>query len=131
LQIKGSDSKLVFHGGKLHIPDNQTFTFTYPNAESGFIEVLAGTENMLHTETNSIFLLEGEGSEDLILRIAPGAHIQNPNFAAGSMILRDGLIEMEGLTKSYFFFCFFIFLKISHPFLKNQIFSENKVLTYL
>jgi hypothetical protein len=96
LQIKGTDSKLVFHGGKLHIPDNQTFTFTYPNAESGFIEVLAGTENMLHTETNSIFLLEGEGSEDLILRIAPGAHIQNPNFSAGSMIFRDALVDMEG-----------------------------------
>jgi hypothetical protein len=75
LQIKGSDSKLVFHGGKLHIPDNQIFTFTYPNAESGFIEVLAGTENMLHTGNNSVFLLVGEGSEDLMLRIAPGAHI--------------------------------------------------------
>jgi hypothetical protein len=96
LQIKGSESKLVFHGGKLHIPDNQIFTFTYPNAESGFIEVLAGTENMLHTGNNSIFLLEGEGQDDLILRIAPGAHIQNPNFSAGSMIFRDALVDMEG-----------------------------------
>lgn len=96
LQIKGSESKLVFHGGKLHIPDNQIFTFTYPNAESGFIEVLAGTENMLHTGNNSVFLLVGEGSEDLMLRIAPGAHIQNPNFSAGSMIFRDALVDMEG-----------------------------------
>jgi hypothetical protein len=56
---------------------------------------------MLHTETNSIFLLEGEGSEDLILRIAPGAHIQNPNFAAGYMILRDGLIESDAENKDH------------------------------
>ncbi len=93
-RIVHADSKLVFDKGQLRIPSEKTFTFTYDNEMSGYIEVLPGTENMLINEHNSTFMLNGSGYENLMLRINDGAHMQNAVFGAGQIILQNCKVDL-------------------------------------
>ncbi len=75
-RINTTESRLVFEGGHLVIPNNHTFAFTYDNSDHGYVEILPGSENVLDNGVNSMFFLSGLGPDDLILKINHHAHLQ-------------------------------------------------------
>jgi hypothetical protein len=92
--LSGTDSRMVFDGGLLKIAARTTLTMSEASEFTGYMEVLPGTENMLHMDTLSLFHWKGRDPQDVILRIVNGAHIQNAQWALGSIELENGLVDL-------------------------------------
>jgi hypothetical protein len=92
--LLGNDARWVFDGGQLHIAENTTVRTGGQSVETGFVEILPGTENMLHMGMNSILHIAGASIDDEMLRIRNGAHLQNANWMLGSIVLSNGRVDL-------------------------------------
>ena len=92
--LSGTDSRIVFDGGRMNIAARTTLMMSEDSEFTGYMEVLPGTENMLHLDTLALFHWKGRDPQDLILRIVNGAHMQNAQWALGSINLENGLVDL-------------------------------------
>jgi hypothetical protein len=92
--LLGNDARWVFDGGQLHIAENTTVRTGGQSVETGYMEILPGTENMLHMGVNSVLHITGSGMNDEMLRIRNGAHLQNANWMQGSIELSNGRADL-------------------------------------
>jgi len=93
--LNGWGARLLFDQGELHIPAGHIFTFSHDAPEGGYLEVAPDTENMLHTGSGSVFLIQGDDNEHVVLRIKDYAHLQNANFMAGDFKLQNCKVELN------------------------------------
>jgi hypothetical protein len=77
--------RLVFDGGQLKLTTGANLEFKHLTGHEGFVEILAGTENVLVNGTTSKLSFIGLSQEDLLLKVTDFAHLQNSNFGAGSI----------------------------------------------
>jgi hypothetical protein len=92
--LSGSDARWLFDGGMLEIDGYTTVSMDPTVEETGYLEIFPGTENMLNMDLTSVLDWSGRGTDDLIMRINNGAHLQNSNWMQGTIQLRDGLIDL-------------------------------------
>ncbi len=92
--LSGTDARLVFDGGILKLAARTTLTVSEDSEFAGYLEVLQGTESVLHMDTLSVFNWKGRGSDDVMLRIVDGARLQNAQWALGSIELENGLVDL-------------------------------------
>lgn len=94
ITLSGSDARLFFDGGELHLDDWVTLSMSQQPETNGCIEVAQGTENVLHMESNSKFKWAGKSNENVILRLNNGAHFQNANWTLGEIHLSHGKVDL-------------------------------------
>jgi hypothetical protein len=92
--LSGSDARWLFDGGSLEIDGYTTLSMDPSVEETGYLEVMPGTENMLRMDLNSVFHWRGKGTDDVIMRINNGAHLQNANWMQGAIHLQDGKVDL-------------------------------------
>ena len=92
--LSGNEARWLVDGGQVHIDVSTRVSMNQNVEQTGYMEVATGTENMLHMQVNSSFYWQGKGMDDEILRIVNGAHLQNANWALGSIELRDGRVDL-------------------------------------
>lgn len=90
-----SSGKLTFDGGKLQIANNVTCEFTHTAGQTGYVEILPGTDYMLLTGQGSKLKFSGQGPNDLILKINNQAHLQNGNFHMGEIVFFQCLTDLS------------------------------------
>ncbi len=100
IYLEGAESKMIFQGGELYIPPGQTFQFHYTDLPHGYIEVLQGCDNLLHTGANSVLKLEGENSDDLVLKVHNGGVLSNANFGQGKISFLTCKVDLTSGTIS-------------------------------
>ena len=92
--LSGNDARMVFDGGILKLAARTTLTVSEDSEFTGYLEILQGTENVLHMDTLSVFHWKGRGPDDLMLRIVNGARLQNAQWALGAITLENGLVDL-------------------------------------
>ena len=94
VQLSGNDARWLFDGGQLHLDTQTSLSMDLEVNETGYIEILPGTENMLHMQPHAVLAWKGHDSNDLILKINNGAHLQNVNWMQGRIELSDGIVDL-------------------------------------
>lgn len=94
IRLSGSESRLLIDGGILQLDARVTLSMDQDVDETGYMELLTGTENALHMDTLSCLNWSGHGMDDLILKMINGAHLQNANWSLGSITLSEGKVEL-------------------------------------
>jgi hypothetical protein len=95
LKLNGHDACISFDNGKLQVIDNVTLQFDTSVDETGYIEILPGSENTLLTDVGSKVIFNGKNQDDVVLRINDYAHLQNANFGLGSLEFRNCKIDLN------------------------------------
>jgi hypothetical protein len=101
IKLNGNDACIAFGNGKLQLSDHVTFTLDTTVDETGFVEILPGSENTLLTEVGSKLVFEGKGQDDVVLRINNYAHLQNANFATGDLIFKNCKVDLNNFGAIY------------------------------
>lgn len=73
LDLIGNNTKIHLNGGELHVADNSVFQPKHENQISGYIEISGVNNHEIFLGNNSSIILEGDGMDDLILKITNGA----------------------------------------------------------
>jgi hypothetical protein len=94
ITLSGSDARLFFDGGELHLDDWVTLSMSQQPETTGYLEVSPGTENVLHMQDNSKFKWAGKSIEQMIMRLTNGAHFQNANWTLGEIHLSHGKVDL-------------------------------------
>jgi hypothetical protein len=94
VHLSGGDARLLFEGGQLHLDTQTTLSMDLEVDETGYMEILPGTSNMLHMQPHALFAWKGQSSNDLILKINNGAHLQNANWMQGGIEFGEGLVDL-------------------------------------
>lgn len=95
IKLNGSDACISFENGKLQLSDHVTLTLDTSVDETGYFEILPGSENTLHTEVGSKLVFEGKNQDDVVLRINNYAHLQNANFSTGSLVFKSCKVDLN------------------------------------
>ncbi len=95
LKLNGHDACISFENGKLQLSDNVTLQFDTSVDETGYIEILPGSENTLLTDVGSKVIFNGKNQDDVVLRINDYAHLQNANFGLGSLEFKNCKIDLN------------------------------------
>jgi hypothetical protein len=75
LDLIGNNTKIHLDGGELHVADNSMFQPKHENQTSGFIEISGVNDHEIFLGNNSSIILEGDGANDLMLKIINGAEL--------------------------------------------------------
>ena len=75
LDLIGNNTKLHLKGGELHVADNSIFQPKHENQISGFIEISGVNNHEFFLGNNSTIILDGDGADDLMLKITAGAEL--------------------------------------------------------
>ncbi len=94
ISLRGENAVLQFDGGELWIDENQELLIGQDDWMTGYVEILPGTENVLHTKPGSVLKFLGTGSHDLLLKMNDYAHLQNADFQDGSIELENCLVDL-------------------------------------
>jgi Secretion system C-terminal sorting domain len=104
VEIIGELSFLEFDGGVMEIGANKTFAPVHPSQPSGYIEFKGADDHDLYLNQGSVFLLEGDNNEDIMLKMVDYADLwpkyigPNPedfNGIQGSIQLKKCKVEMH------------------------------------
>jgi hypothetical protein len=94
IQLLQSNSRLLLSGGDLVVEQNVTCKISHAGVVGGYVEVRTAEENHLILEGNAALKLQGNGPDDLILKIADGHDLWTNAGATGKFILEHGAIDM-------------------------------------
>ncbi len=94
LVLAGNDARFILSGGELSI-ETQTTVMTDIDVEStGYLEVADGTSALLSMGMHAAFMLRGQSTEDLIMRINNGASLRNGSGTHGTLALMNGRVDL-------------------------------------
>jgi hypothetical protein len=104
VELNGNMSNLTFDGGVMEIGANKIFAPEHPSQPSGYIEFKGADDHDLYLNQGSVFLLEGDNNEDIMLKMVDYADLwpkyigPNPedfNGIQGSIQLKECKVEMH------------------------------------
>ncbi len=96
ITLLNDNSNILIDGGQIQIENNTEFTITHEGANSGYIQVMEGSNDVLLNGENSVFSLNGDNIEDVMLIVANHAIFENVNFQQGEIHLSNCKVDLSG-----------------------------------
>lgn len=93
LIFDGDESEIILDGGKLFLATNSHFETTHPSGQAGVFKVLGDDPTQIILEPGSLFKLNGDGKNELMLDLAT-SHQLNFIGSGGEIVFEDGTILM-------------------------------------
>jgi hypothetical protein len=101
IRLNGNDACISFNNGKLELSDNVTMQFDTSVDETGYIEILPGSQYTLQTSVGSKLVFNGKNQDDVVLRINNFAHLQNEDFMTGSLVFSNCKVDLNNFGAIY------------------------------